>query len=149
MALVTKTIQKILSDLTKNWFHFCFSANKTHLEFTYNYKIGHFLNLYTSDYPLIPKNNKKVEKCGHITQKHPRQVVRFGQKLVQFWLRGTYYFSCKSMPQILPKLQNITLINLSHLFFKHFHDAQGSGSDKSFQTMTLRLPILTNPWNKV
>ena len=134
MALVTKIIPKILSDLAKNWSHFCLSANQTHLELTYNNKIGHFLDLYTTEYLLISEITKKIEKRGHSDQKHAKHVVRCGQKLVQLWLGGTQYFSCKIIPQIVSKLPNITFFDHSHLFYKDFHDVQGSESDVSLKT---------------
>ena len=70
------------------------------------------------------------------------------KKSLVFWVPiiGTLHSSiCRVIPYMLPKSQNITLIDPSHLFFKVFHDAQGSGSDMNLKKMILSLPILTTP----
>ena len=70
------------------------------------------------------------------------------KKSLVFWVPiiGTLHSSiCRVIPYMLPKSQNITLIDPYHLFFKVFHDAQGSGSDMNLKKIILGLPILTTP----
>ena len=58
----------------------------------------------------MSKKHIKNELCGHSDQKYPKKIVRFGQKLVPFWL----------LSQLTTLRNDIETKNWTFLEFSHF-----------------------------